>query len=110
MDFLNDLKEKVDEIVKGKPEVAKEKVTELVDGLKGAKNSLHLEKIEPLKTNAKDRVNAAKTDLTDVVEKLNDLKNKNYRTMIVIDKTGIKRSIVTDRPTKHTIKWKSKGY
>ncbi|MDR2832504.1 MAG: hypothetical protein LBV67_02180 [Streptococcaceae bacterium] len=48
--------------------------------------------------------------ILDQVEDLHELTKKNYNMSITVDKDGVKKELKIDRPTRHTIKWKSKGH
>ncbi|MDR0922017.1 MAG: hypothetical protein LBM95_06520 [Lactobacillales bacterium] len=63
-----------------------------------------------LKSTIEKSLNKAKSAVEASAERVYDLTKKNYRVKITVDKNGLKKEITTDRPTAHTIKWRSKGY
>jgi hypothetical protein len=62
------------------------------------------------KKRVQESVNAAKDLITESVEKVYDISKKDYAVNIGLDKDGVKHEVTTIRPTKSTIKWRSKGY
>ncbi|MBS7577087.1 MULTISPECIES: hypothetical protein [unclassified Enterococcus] len=60
---------------------------------------------------AKEFAGKAKSTVIDSVGRFYDLtKNEIYNVEVKIDKNGIRRTVKTNRPTRHTIKWHSKGH
>ncbi|MDR1567439.1 MAG: hypothetical protein LBS33_01960 [Streptococcaceae bacterium] len=60
---------------------------------------------------AKDLANKTKTTVTSSAEKIYDIsQNEHYRVEVRIDKNGVRKKLATNRPTRHTIKWRAKGY
>ena len=67
-------------------------------------------KLEELKKKADLKVNQLKDSIQDSAEMINDLSKKDYVMSVSVDKSGIKHEVKSDRPTKHNIKWRSKGH
>lgn len=60
---------------------------------------------------AKNVADKAKTTVVDSAEKTYDFAKKEiYSVEVNIDKKGITQKVKTNRPTRHTIKWRSKGH
>jgi len=67
-------------------------------------------KLGEIKSLAQGKVEDLKAGIQDQAETLYDLSKKDYNLSVIVDKKGIKHEVKEERPTRHTIKWKSKGY
>ena len=91
-DFATDIVDKAKDVTKDLSEGAPDVAREIPD-------------------RAKDFADKAKTTVIDSVGRFYDLaQNEIYNVEVKIDKNGVRRTVKTNRPTRHTIKWRSKGH